>query len=465
MGLDLAAVGLLLGLDRQQHLVEVEVAAAASLVADVEVVVLPQADGGEEVVRLVRGGAGAVGGAHRRTDRHHDADQEAHHDRGGPRGARVGAATAPGAGAAIIRPDRSGEQRLADPRALRGAGKREEEAAALRLDVLLQRLALEPGLHVCRNWLIRALVGDEGQALVEVAVAVEAAGEAEALAAGSGRPRSRACGGWPGGCGRRAGITCPSGRRRSRGRRSPCSRRAARRRALRRPMSASCSDSRVRSQNSTNMRMTRTTWYAPPTAQAGSPSPSWTQTWRSICSASPALEVGGAVHEAHEVADPGLARPGLGATVVAVEHPVQRQRPARGARQLAQREQVHVLVAAGDGEQHVAVRTGPGRACRWPGRAWSRARWAGGRPGRSGRRRARRPPRSTIGQVGGWRRVADRGRCRAAGRPDPARGRRCPVIRCSACSDSEPGTCRQRSAVLGGGPEGGHQGVAGVGWP
>ena len=47
---------------------------------------------------------------------------------------------------------------------------------------------------------------------------------------------------------------------------------------LRRPMSASCSDRRVRSQNSTSIRMTRTTWYDPPAAHPGSSSSGCTQT-------------------------------------------------------------------------------------------------------------------------------------------------------------------------------------------
>ena len=68
------------------------------------------------------------------------------------------------------------------------------------------------------------------------------------------------------------------------------------------------------------------------------------------------VEVGGAVDEPHQVALAGLPRVRPGATVVAVEHPVQRHRAAGRPRQLAEREEVDILVGAGDGEQQVTVR-------------------------------------------------------------------------------------------------------------
>ena len=127
------------------------------------------------------------------------------------------------------------------------------------------------------------------------------------------------------------------------------------------------------------------------------------------------VEVGGAVDEPHQVALAGLAPAGLGAAVVAAEHPVQRQRAAGGPVQLAQGEQVDVLVGAGDARAARRRATGPGRAGRWRGTASSRAPPAGGRPGRSGRRTARRPPtRPPTGRraAAGCRPC----RCTAAGR-------------------------------------------------
>jgi len=56
--------------------------------------------------------------------------------------------------------------------------------------------------------------------------------------------------------------------------------------SLRRPMISSCVFSAVRSQNSTRLRITRTTWYEPPTAHAGSASPGCTHTSSSISGSS-----------------------------------------------------------------------------------------------------------------------------------------------------------------------------------
>jgi len=79
--------------------------------------------------------------------------------------------------------DRSGEQSLPEVAGLvDDAGQGEEEAAALGEDVLLQRLALETGLHGEEARLEAALVGHERQSLVELAGAVEAAGVGEAAA-------------------------------------------------------------------------------------------------------------------------------------------------------------------------------------------------------------------------------------------------------------------------------------------
>ena len=90
------------------------------------------------------------------------------------------------------------------------AGEREEEPAALRQDVLLERLAGEARLHG-EELLQAALERHEREALVEPAGAVEAAREAEAAAQDEVVLRSAACAGWPGGCARRAGCSSPSG--------------------------------------------------------------------------------------------------------------------------------------------------------------------------------------------------------------------------------------------------------------
>src|SRR5215211_6646492 len=57
-----------------------------------------------------------------------------------------------------------------------------EKPAAHRHDVLLERLALQPFLHRQETLLQAALVGDERQALVESACAVEPAGVVESSA-------------------------------------------------------------------------------------------------------------------------------------------------------------------------------------------------------------------------------------------------------------------------------------------
>src|SRR5262249_19548066 len=59
------------------------VARGGALVADVEVAVLPQAEGAQQVVRLVGSGAGAVAGAHRGARRDTAGHQHGHDERGG----------------------------------------------------------------------------------------------------------------------------------------------------------------------------------------------------------------------------------------------------------------------------------------------------------------------------------------------------------------------------------------------
>src|ERR687897_2922361 len=79
------------------------------------------------------------------------------------------------------RPSVEVEQPLAQPGVPGGdAGQGEEEASSNRQDVLLQGLALEAGLDGQEPLYQAPLVADEGQALVEPAGGVEAAGEVEA---------------------------------------------------------------------------------------------------------------------------------------------------------------------------------------------------------------------------------------------------------------------------------------------
>jgi len=80
-------------------------------------------------------------------------------------------------------------------------------------------------------------------------------------------------------------------------------------------------------------------------------------------------QVGGAVDEPHQVAHAGPARAlraaggtdvmgRVGAPVVAVDHPREDEVATGGPHQLAQGEEVEVLVVAADRQQHVAVRAG-----------------------------------------------------------------------------------------------------------
>ena len=85
VGADLAAVVQRLGLHRKVELVERDEPGLGELVVDVEVAVLEQAQGRQQVLGLVGGGEGAVGSAGRDGDHrpggHHDADDRRGTDR------------------------------------------------------------------------------------------------------------------------------------------------------------------------------------------------------------------------------------------------------------------------------------------------------------------------------------------------------------------------------------------------